>query len=256
MLQYPPSPSARSRNSYLSIENKRDSMASTSGASYETALASAVSAADSNPSFADEDETLSPLPMASPGAKVNPLHLLANSQSDGTAAPIHITRVSQDTVYVKQDQPLSSQTSSAVAHNGSGRILKAGKAMAGGLDNGMHKVANIVAQPVVHRTSAPSLNATSGAVRGNTHIITTTSDGHNGLSTPPPSPPSTESFGSRSGLAVPAGGVGMLGGPTYDEPSTVEASIPPSTPTKTAMEGSPTPSEFIQLTAMSCTIVY
>ena len=55
LLQYPPSPSSRNRDSYLSIANSRhESMISTSAASYETALAVLPSAVSRTGSIAGD----------------------------------------------------------------------------------------------------------------------------------------------------------------------------------------------------------
>lgn len=245
VLQYPPSPSSRSRNSYLSVENKRDSLASTSVASYETALASAVSISDSaTPSVHDEQGPSSHRPQPSPPAKVNPLHLLANSQNDGSTAPIHITRVSQDTVYVKQE----SSPSSVAPINGHPRVVQVGKAIIGGLDHSAQRVATIVTQPIVHHhqqqhhhQSSTSPFGKDGSMHANA-MANMAVEGPNGL-TPPPSPPSTENF--HPGFAFGGAGGVVLGGPTFDEPVMAEATSPPSTPTKTAPSGTAysTPSE-------------
>lgn len=224
VLQYPPSPSSRSRHSYLSAENStsnrdRDSMVSTA-ASYETALASArppssiagSNARDDGPGSPDDDS-----------AGVNPLHLLAASQSDGGTTPVHITRVSGDTVYVKHESSTAP------------RVTRVGNAVAGGA----HKIATIVSQSG-HRSHTESelpvgQQKQLPASRTNGTVV----EGPNGL-TPPPSPPSSESFRSQHHQTQ----YPVLGGPTYDEPLD-ETVIPPTTPTKASSDSYSTNSKLI-----------
>lgn len=272
VLQYPPT---SPRTSFLSSttgdeNNNRASIASTSAASYETALASAApsgasdsvpnvnalnssssSSSSSSSGFGAGDETLGP--QTSPTTKVNPLHILANSQSEGGEAPIHITRVSQDTVYVKQ---------SGSRNPTSARVHRAGKALADSLDNGRHRVATMMVPSSNTANGIADGLRTGGNVAGaHSHSASAAVEGPNGL-TPPPSPPSTTDEHTGASNAAPhtsalAGSGAIFGGPTFDEPSVEETFVsdPPLTPTKMSMHGSASPSEFTTLSVLAPVIL-
>ena len=203
LLQYPPSPSSRSRDSYLSLENsRRESMISTSAASYETALAGPPSALSRTGSMAgDEPQSLTSSP------QLGPVNLLTKDHNDNTP-PIHITRVSQDTLL----------ESSARGP----RAVGIGKAMVGALDPAAHNVASIVAHPMQRpHPDIIDLSKQQSVARLNPTVV----EGPNGL-TPPPSPPSTEGFRLRSGVLMPDR-------PTCEEPVPIDlGTLRPSTPTR------------------------
>lgn len=203
VLQYPPSPSARSRNSFLSIDHhsaKRDSLVSTA-ASYETAFAGGAS---STVSGIEHDDTFSR--QSSPS--VNPIHQLANSANENSA-PVHIMRVSHDTVYVKSE-PVEPP-----------RLVQAGRAIASTFDHGAHmlghKTGGVPNSNNEHHPQMKQQHPHQPALRTNGAVV----EGPNGL-TPPPSPPSDDSF-----RLAPQH---ILDGPTVEEP--VDTISPQATPRK------------------------
>jgi len=219
LVHYPPSPSSRSRDSYLSIENsRRESMISTSAASYETAYAGPPSVVSRTGSVAgDEPPSLSGSP------QINLVNLLPKDNRD-SAAPIHIPRVSQETVTVAHESPPPVP-----------RAIGNSKVVPGAFGSSAHRVHSVVARPVVQRSYPDALDLPKQLVARPTVV-----EGPNGL-TPPPSPPSTESFRLRSGAPI-------LSGLTVEEPLPVDVVTPrPSTPTQSNGELNGTLSEYIVL---------
>jgi hypothetical protein len=196
LLQYPPSPSSRNRDSYLSIANSRhESMISTSAASYETALAGSPSVVSRTGSIAG-DGTSSVI--GSPQA--GPATLLPKEYNDSIPS-IQTARVSQDAHGSPSPAP---------------RVVGNGKAIVEALEP-----AAIAAYPIQYvRPDTVNLPKQQMAAR-NPAVV----EGPNGL-TPPPSPPTTESFRLRSGAPI-------LGGPTVEEPLPVDLEVArPTTPNK------------------------
>ena len=197
-------------------------MISSSGASFETALADPAASSVSISTNGDDANFQQRRAISPP---LNPIHIFAANQANTEGViPIHITRVSQDTVYVKSE--------SATTMQAQARLADAGRAIGHGLENGTHKI-GAMASHLAH----PGNPNQGGKHRQ--HTITTrlpqsnVVEGPNGL-TPPPSPPSPGSMGDHRDIDV-------------DQPNAeeIDETTFPTTPRKSSADSYNTPSNYI-----------